>query len=231
MRIALCQINTTVGDFSGNTAKIIEYITKAKLLKADICVFPELAVTGYPPEDLLLKQKFVKDNQDALKEIAQHVKGIAAIVGFVDKNGKDLYNAAAILSGGKITGIYHKNHLPNYGVFDEKRYFKPGDEPFTTKVGGVKIGLNICEDLWIEDGPVKTDAAIGAEVIIAINASPYHAGKVAEREKLIQKQAKENGLYIVYTNMIGGQDELVFDGYSMVVDKMSKTEPCCHRSC
>ena len=222
MRIALCQINTTVGDFSGNTAKIIEYITKAKLLKADICVFPELAVTGYPPEDLLLKQKFVKDNQDALKEIAQHVKGITAIVGFVDKNGKDLYNAAALLGGGKITGIYHKNHLPNYGVFDEKRYFKPGDEPFTTKVGGVKIGLNICEDLWIEDGPVKTDAAIGAEVIIAINASPYHAGKVAEREKLIQKQAKENGLYIVYTNMIGGQDELVFDGYSMVVDKNGK---------
>ena len=222
MRLALCQINTTVGDFSGNTAKIIEYIARAKLLKADICVFPELAVTGYPPEDLLLKQKFVKDNQDALKEIAQHVKGITAIVGFVDKNGKDLYNAAALLGGGKITGIYHKNHLPNYGVFDEKRYFKPGDEPFTTKVGGVKIGLNICEDLWIEDGPVKTDAAFGAEVIIAINASPYHAGKVAEREKLIQKQAKENGLYIVYTNMIGGQDELVFDGYSMVVDKNGK---------
>ncbi|MFH1073734.1 MAG: NAD+ synthase [Candidatus Firestonebacteria bacterium] len=222
MRIALCQINTTVGDFSGNTAKIIEYIKKAKALKADICVFPELAVPGYPPEDLLLKQKFIKDNQEALKEITAHVRGITSVVGFVDKNGKDLYNAAALLSEGRVAGVYHKNYLPNYGVFDEKRYFKSGDKPFMAEIAGVKVGLNICEDLWIEDGPVKTDAVSGAEVIITINASPYHAGKVTEREKLIQKQAKDNSVYIVYTNMIGGQDELVFDGYSLVVDKTGK---------
>jgi NAD+ synthase (glutamine-hydrolysing) len=219
MRIALCQINTTVGDFRGNTAKIIEYIEKAKALKVDICVFPELAITGYPPEDLLLKDKFIRDNHEALKKISSHANKVAAVIGFVDKQGNNLFNAAAFLSEGKVKGVYHKNCLPNYGVFDEKRYFKPGEEPFIEEVAGRKIGINICEDIWIEDGPVKENASFGAEVIFTINASPYHAGKVSEREKLIQKQAKKNKVYIVYVNMIGGQDELVFDGYSMAVDK------------
>ncbi|MCX5776825.1 MAG: NAD+ synthase [Candidatus Firestonebacteria bacterium] len=222
MRIALCQINTTVGDFRGNTAKIIEYIKKAKALKVDICVFPELAITGYPPEDLLLKDKFIRDNHEALKKISSHANKVAVVIGFVDKQGNDLFNAAAFLSEGKVKGVYHKNYLPNYGVFDEKRYFKPGEEPFIGEVAGRKIGINICEDIWIDDGPVKENASFGAEVIFTINASPYHAGKVSEREKLIQKQAKENEVYIFYVNMIGGQDELVFDGYSMAVDKTGK---------
>src|SRR3989339_570570 len=219
MRIAACQINTTVGDFAGNAAKIKEFIERSKAVKADIAIFPELTIPGYPPEDLLLKQKFIKDNIDTLKEISSFVKGISAVIGFVDKVGKELYNAAAVVTDGKVTGIYHKMNLPNYGVFDEKRYFKQGEKPFIADIKGVNIGLNICEDIWLEDGPVKTEASDGAEVIITINASPYHAGKVLEREKIIQKRAKDNGVYIVYANMVGGQDELVFDGYSMAVDK------------
>lgn len=222
MRLAICQINTTVGDFAGNAAKIKEFIEKAKAVRADIAIFPELTVTGYPPEDLLLKQKFVKDNIETLKEITSFTKGISIVVGFVDKAGKDLFNAAAVITGGKISGIYHKMNLPNYGVFDEKRYFKQGETPFITEIKGVKTGINVCEDIWLEDGPVRTEAKSGAEVIITINASPYHAGKVVEREKIIQKQAKDNKVYIVYANMVGGQDELVFDGYSMVVDKTGK---------
>lgn len=222
MRLALCQINTTVGDFAGNTAKIKEYIEKAKALKADIAVFPELTITGYPPEDLLLKQKFITDNIQLLKETASSVKGITAIIGFVDRAGKGIYNSAAILTDGKITGTYYKMNLPNYGVFDEKRHFKQGEKPFVTKLNGVKIGIAICEDIWMEEGPAKAEAAAGAELIITINASPYHAGKVLEREKIIQKQAKDNKVYIVYTNQVGGQDELVFDGFSMVVDKSGK---------
>ncbi len=223
MRLSVCQINTTVGDFAGNAAKVKNFIEKAKALKADLAIFPELAITGYPPEDLLLKQKFVEDNLKTFKEITAFAKGISVIIGFVDKAGKDIFNAAALINDGSIVkGIYHKMNLPNYGVFDEKRYFKQGERPFVTEVKGVKIGINICEDIWLEEGPVKAEASSGAQVIITINASPYHAGKVKEREKVIQKQAKDNGVYIIYANMVGGQDELVFDGYSMVVDRAGK---------
>jgi len=223
MRLAICQINTTVGDFAGNSARIKEFIAKAKAVKADLAIFPELAITGYPPEDLLLKQKFVKDNLKTFKEISSFAGKISVILGFVDKVGKDIFNAAALIRNGAVVkSIYHKMNLPNYGVFDEKRYFKQGEKHFVTTVKGLKIGLNICEDIWLKEGPVKTEALAGAQVIIAINASPFHAGKVIEREKIIQKQAKDNGVYIVYANMVGGQDELVFDGYSMVVDQTGR---------
>ncbi len=218
MKIAIAQINVIVGDLDGNAAKIKDYIEKAKAEQASLVVFPELSITGYPPEDLLLKQKFISDNISALKSLASSVKGITAVIGFVDRQGKELYNAAAVVADGKVKHIYHKMLLPNYGVFDEKRYFKSGGKPLIFEVEGIKLGLNICEDLWSEDGPAKQEALEGAKVILTINASPYHAGKVKEREAVIQKQAKANRVTVIYTNLVGGQDELVFDGFSMAVD-------------
>jgi NAD+ synthase (glutamine-hydrolysing) len=213
----MAQINPTVGDLAGNRDKIIDYLGRARRLGADVAVFTELAVTGYPPEDLVLKPQFVKDNLRTLGQIAQKTRGITAIVGYVDSN-EGIYDAAAIMHNGRLVHVYHKMLLPNYGVFDEYRYFKPGTRFPVITVKGVNLGVNVCEDIWFADGPARTQAAAGAEVVITINASPYHRGKGMERQKMLASRARENNVFIVYANTVGGQDELVFDGHSMVLD-------------
>jgi len=218
----MAQINPTVGDLSGNRDKIIDSIGRARKLGADIVVFTELAVTGYPPEDLLLKPQFVKDNLRTLGEIAKATRGITAIVGFVDANDC-LFDAAAVLHNGKLVHVYHKMLLPNYGVFDEYRYFRPGRRFPVIAVHGVNIGVNVCEDIWYADGPARIQALAGAEVIITINASPYHKGKGRERIAMLADRARENGVFVVYANAVGGQDELVFDGYSLIIDPKGRT--------
>ncbi len=221
IRIALAQINPVVGDLSGNVQKIISYIEKARALKVELIAFPELAITGYPPEDLLLKPQFVNDNINALDQVKAASNDITAIVGFVDSN-KGLFNAAAVISNNRLIDVYHKKHLPNYGVFDEYRYFLQGRRLPVYDLGGIKIGVNICEDIWYRE-PTKIQAQSGAEIIININASPYHIGKVAFRENLVLTRVSESGVIIAYVNMVGGQDELVFDGASFVVDRDGKT--------
>ena len=219
LRIVCAQINCTVGDLEGNSLKIMDYLRKAKEYSANIAVFPELTITGYPPEDLLYKPKFIEDNLRKLKEITESVEDLVAIVGFVDKRDNNLYNAAAVISEHKVKGIYHKMILPNYGVFDEKRYFKPGDNPLVFKLNDRICGVNICEDIWHKDGPIKLQVSHGAQLILNINASPYYAGKIRDREEIIRKQAKENKIDIAYINLVGGQDEIVFDGQSMIVNR------------
>lgn len=217
-RLALAQINCTVGDLTGNVKKIKQYIQRAKTYQADLVAFPELAVTGYPPEDLLLKSLFIEDNLKALNQIVKATTGVTAVVGFVGKNS-DIYNAAAVIHERKLVGVYHKKHLPNYGVFDEYRYFKEGREYPVFLIRGARVGLNICEDIWYPEGPAWYQAAYGgAELIININASPYHIGKWKTREKMLSTRAFDNELYVAYLNLVGGQDELVFDGHSMVFD-------------
>ena len=220
-RISMAQINPLVGDLAGNRDKIIDYIGRARKQGADVVAFTELAVTGYPPEDLVLKPQFVKDNLRTLRKITKATRGITAIVGFVDNN-KHIYDAAAIMSNGKLVHVYHKMLLPNYGVFDEYRYFKPGKRFPIITIRGVNIGVNICEDIWYADGPARTQALAGAEIIVTINASPYHKGKGWERRQMLASRAKENNVYVVYANTVGGQDELVFDGYSMILDPRGK---------
>ena len=222
LRIAMAQINCLVGDLEGNFNKIRANIKAAEELGADIVVFPELAVTGYPPEDLLLKPKFVSDNLEYLKKLAKSVRDTAVITGFVDRKGKSLYNSAAVIYRGKVSGVYHKMRLPNYGVFDEERYFEEGDEASVFKFGECLFAVSICEDLWHQGGPIKLQAALGAKLIFNINASVYHAGKIKEREDIIKKQAKLNKVSIAYINLVGGQDELVFDGQSIAVDNKGK---------
>ncbi|HIO69201.1 MAG TPA: NAD+ synthase, partial [Nitrospirales bacterium] len=188
-RLAQAQINCTVGDLIGNTEKICQWIQRARALNADLVSFPELTITGYPPEDLVLKPQFVADNIDALQVVAAEAKGIVVVVGFVDyANG--LYNAAAVLAHGKVQGVYHKHHLPNYGVFDEKRYFLTGREQHVLVVNGVSVGLNICEDMWAPRGPIRIQASGGATVIVNISASPYQIGKIDERERMLRTRAK-----------------------------------------
>jgi NAD+ synthase (glutamine-hydrolysing) len=222
VRVAIAQINTTVGDLENNRKKILEWAERAREAKADTVIFPEMAVTGYPPEDLLLKTRFIEDNLESVKSIAGRVSGITAVVGFVDKDKKGIYNAAAVIENGKIKGVYRKNRLPNYGVFDEKRYFTPGSRPLVLKLRGTKYGVNICEDIWQGDSEAKKACSLGAKTLIVINASPYHEGKILERESVVLKQAKKNKAFIVYANLVGGQDELVFDGYSMVASPAGK---------
>ncbi|MEW6103347.1 MAG: NAD+ synthase [bacterium] len=217
LRIGISQINTTVGDIEGNCRKIREYIEKAKELKTDIIAFPELSITGYPPEDLLLKPKFVSDNLKGLNELAKEISDIVAIVGFVDRKEGNLYNASAIIHKGRIKKIYHKMLLPNYGVFDEKRYFKEGSDFCIFKFSGISFSVNICEDIW-DKKLVKKASSMGVKLIFNISASPYHLRKVKEREKILSYQAKKNSIFIAYANLVGGQDELVFDGASMVLD-------------
>ena len=217
-RLALAQINTTVGDIPGNTAKIVEYIERARALRCDLVAFPELAVTGYPPEDLVFRPHFVRENLDRTREIAAATRGITAVYGFVDDNG-GLRNAAAIAHNGGLAGVYHKKRLPNYGVFDEARYFVPGDDCPVYRLGGVPFAVNVCEDIWFEeDGdPLVAQSRAGAKLVVTINGSPYHAGKLkATREKLVSGLASRYNLHLAYVNLVGGQDELVFDGASMV---------------
>ena len=216
LRVAIAQINTTVGDLDGNTAKIIDYIGRAKEAGADIVTFPELAITGYPPEDLLLKNGFVQKNLDCLSKIMGHTKGITAVVGFADLK-QDIYNAAAVISDGELMGVHHKAFLPNYGVFDEQRYFRSGDELRVYEQDGVIFGVEVCEDSWYAEGPHRLQSLVGgAQVILVINASPFYAGKWKFREEMIATRATDNACFFVYGNLIGGQDELVFDGHTMV---------------
>ncbi|MFA4991226.1 MAG: NAD+ synthase [Candidatus Omnitrophota bacterium] len=217
IRIALSQINTIVGDLRGNKDKILSSIRAAAGKGADIAVFPELAVTGYPPEDLLFKKHFVRENIKYLKDIAARVKDMMVIVGFVDSKGPDIYNSAAVIQDKKIIHVYHKRHLPNYGVFDEKRYFAPGSGDKVLRIKGFSFAVNICEDIWVKDVP-----RVRADFLINISASPYHFGKLKEREKVLSAKAKKLRIPILYCNLVGGQDELVFDGRSAAFDKSGR---------
>jgi len=217
MRIALAQVNPTVGDLSGNARLVIDGIERAREAAADIVCFPELVITGYPPEDLLLKPSFVRDNLAQLEIVAHATKGISAVVGFVDEEG-DIYNAAAFLHDGEVTAVYHKVFLPNYGVFDEKRYFVPGHRCPIVELDGLRIGLSVCEDCWFPSGPMAWQAHHGAKLLININGSPYHYGKRAPREAMVGGRAADYGAFVAWVNTVGGQDELVFDGNSVVFD-------------
>lgn len=218
IRIGMAQINCTVGDLAGNTEKIIRYTEKAQEMCVDILSFPEMAITGYPPEDLLLKRDFIDENLKYLDIIKNKTGNICVVVGFVNRK-KGIYNAAAVIQNKKIAGIYHKMLLPNYGVFDEKRYFKEGDEYKVFSLNDINFGVTICEDIWFEDGPVRILSFAGnAEIIININSSPYHLGKWRLRETMLRERAKNSKVAIAYNNMVGGQDELVFDGNGMFLN-------------
>ena len=215
LRLALGQFNPTVGDIAGNTARIIELIDEARASHADLVAFPELAVTGYPPEDLLFKPSFLADSAAAVQRIAAASRGIAVIVGCVEV-GDDIANAAAVINDGRVLDWYRKMYLPNYGVFDEDRYFRRGDVCPVYVINGCPVGVNICEDIWYPVGPLVVQRDAGAEVIVNVNASPFHAGKAAQRERMIATRAADNGVFVAYLNTVGGQDELVFDGASIV---------------
>lgn len=218
MRIALAQINPTVGDLKGNTALILDRMDRARALGAEIVAFPELAVTGYPPEDLLLKPGFLSENLAAVRTIAAACRDIVTVFGFVDV-GDDIYNAAAVCAGGEVRGVHRKHFLPNYGVFDEERYFQRGSGFTVFRLGSVILGVTVCEDLWYAHGPAHTLAALGgAQLILNLNASPYSRGKWRFREKMLATRASDYAVNLAYVNMVGGQDELVFDGHSMAFD-------------
>jgi NAD+ synthase (glutamine-hydrolysing) len=220
LRIALAQINPVVGDLAGNVAKINAAYDQAEAAGCDIVAFPELAITGYPPEDLVLKPGFVADNLVALEQVASRTARCAAVVGYVASD-RDIYNAAAVCVGGAVAGTYRKRLLPNYAVFDEARYFTPGDDsdPYELYViGGVKVGISICEDVWSPTGPLAAQAAGGAELNININGSPFHAGKADSRERMLATRAADASCALAYVNQVCGQDELVFDGGSVVFD-------------
>jgi NAD+ synthase (glutamine-hydrolysing) len=212
-------MNSTVGDLAGNVQKISEAIEKARASQVDLIAFPELAIPGYPPEDLLLMPQFIEENLQALEKVAKRCKGLTAIVGFVDRQ-EDIYNAAAVIHDGAVRSVYHKCYLPNYGVFDENRYFQAGREALVFTLNDVTLGVNTCEDIWYPEGPTYAQAlGGGAEVIININASPYQAGKGLFREEMIATRARDNAVIIAYVNLVGGQDELVFDGGSFVTNE------------
>ena len=219
LNLALAQINSTVGDFEGNYKKITSYINQAREIGADIVAFPELCLTGYPPEDLLLKPEFIEDNLAWLRKIQQQSQDMTVIVGFVDRID-DIYNAAAVIHNKKIAGIYHKIFLPNYGVFDENRYFQAGRDVLVFTLDGTPVGINICEDIWYPGGPTRDQSLYGgAEVIINISSSPYHFGKAQSRFRMLSTRAEDNVVITAYVNAVGGQDELVFDGNSMVISE------------
>lgn len=233
-RIAMVQMNPTVGDLDGNARRILRWLREARAAKPDLVTFPELAITGYPPEDLLLKPKFVEDNRRVLNEVMRAARDVVAIVGYVGQGESagrhppsspvvaagrhEIYNAAALLAEGRLVTTYAKRHLPNYGVFDESRYFIPGRRLPLVTINGTVVGVNICEDIWLPNGPTRRQAAAGAEIIVNINASPFHLGKSRSREQMLATRARDNGVIVTYTNMVGGQDELVFDGHSVVLD-------------
>lgn len=224
LRLGMAQINPTVGDLEGNKGIISDYIRQAKAQDVDLLTFPELSLSGYPPEDLLLKAGFLRDNRKVLREVMVLVKGITVVVGFADSDGKGtIYNAAAVIQQGKVVAVYHKIHLPNYGVFDEERYFQAGKEPLVFVLKGTTIGVTICEDIWHSRGPAAVEVQEGgAEVILNISASPYHVGKGKIREKLLSESSRDNLAVISYNNLIGGQDELIFDGTGMIFDPRGK---------
>ncbi|MGH7355573.1 MAG: NAD+ synthase [Candidatus Rokuibacteriota bacterium] len=217
-RLGLAQVNPTVGDFEGNARKILDGMERARALGCHLVAFPELAVPGYPPEDLLFKSAFIEANLRVLADLARASRGLTAVVGFVDKQA-DIYNAAAILHDGAVAGVYHKQYLPNYGVFDEDRYFQAGTETPIFSLGDACVAVNVCEDIWYPAGPTTQQALAGAELVVNINGSPYHAGKARFRERLVGTRASDDLVCIGYVNMVGGQDELVFDGASLIVNE------------
>ncbi|HVG01500.1 MAG TPA: NAD+ synthase [Nitrospira sp.] len=232
LRIAMAQMNPTVGDLSGNVRRIVDWIREARRRQADIVAFPELAITGYPPEDLLFKAGFIEDTQRALQAVAKEARGLVVVVGYVGRGEAaasqpdaptplarrhNLYNAAALLFDRRMLASYRKRHLPNYGVFDEGRYFQPGVRLPMLVLNGTTVGINICEDIWFSAGPTKVRAAAGADVIVNINASPFHVGKGQTRERMLSTRARDNHVIVTYTNTVGGQDELIFDGSSVIV--------------
>jgi len=217
MRVALAQINATVGDIAGNEAKVREQLARAREAGAQLALFPELVVTGYPPEDLLLKEHFLADARAAVERIATDAQGIVALVGFPER-ADDVYNAAAVLADGGVRAVYRKVNLPNYGVFDELRYFQRGPGGATIDVDGVKVGLTICEDIWVPGPPMTDEALAGARLVLNISASPYQAGKGRQREQMIAQRARDSLAAVAFCALVGGQDELVFDGHSFVVD-------------
>jgi NAD+ synthase (glutamine-hydrolysing) len=217
-RVALGQINATVGDLEGNVRLIVRGIERARALGCSLVAFPELAITGYPPEDLLFKPAFIEANLRALDAVTQASRGLSVIVGFVDKRD-DIFNAAAVLHDGRRAGVYHKQYLPNYGVFDENRYFQAGTESPVFVAGETTFAVNVCEDIWYPAGPTALQALAGAELVVNINGSPFHAGKAHFREQMISTRALDDQVCVAYVNMVGGQDELVFDGASFIMNE------------
>ena len=217
-RIALAQINPIVGDITTNTSMILDYVQRARNLNVDLVAFPELAITGYPPEDLLFKKSFIQANVAAMNLIVEASEDVAVVVGYVEQDGIDLFNSAALGYRGRYIDSYRKIFLPNYGVFDEERYFKKGDVCPVYEINGTQVGINICEDIWYPMGPTVLQCGAGAEVIININASPFHAGKRIEREAMLSDRSSTHQVFLGYANTVGGQDELVFDGSSVIVD-------------
>ncbi len=215
MRVALAQINTTVGDIQGNLLRCMQNVAAAQAEGAGITLLPELALTGYPPEDLLQKDHFIDENLDALEQLAAAC-GNAVIVGFVDRDAHGVYNAAALLGNHRVLQVYRKRRLPNYGVFDERRYFTPGEHPGLTELGGTLMATTVCEDIWVPE-LAEEAASLGASVLFNVSASPFHAGKGATREEMLAERARANGVWLAYCNLVGGQDELVFDGRSVVI--------------
>jgi NAD+ synthase (glutamine-hydrolysing) len=222
MRICLAQINSTVGDFQGNLYKITDAIATARARGASLIAFPELALTGYPPEDLLLNESFVRTSKRFIRKVAAHAKGISVICGYVGSKGKAVFNSAIVAEAGEIKLTYSKVALPNYGVFDEKRYFTTGSEIPLLRIGSALAGLNICEDIWVCPGITERQAGFGARLIINISASPYHMHRVDERIDLLRSRARNNRCHVVYVNLVGGQDELIFDGASLAVGPNGK---------
>src|SRR4051794_11897153 len=217
LKIALAQINTTVGDLEGNAAKVREGISRARAEGAQLVLFPELTLTGYPPEDLLLKTHFLDATEAVLHELASEVEGIVALVGYPER-ADDVYNSAAVLADHSVAAIYRKIFLPNYSVFDEARYFQSGTDGALIELNGVPIGLTVCEDIW-EPGPPATDEALaGARIVVNLSASPFHAGKGIEREAMLIQRARDNNVAVLVCNLVGGQDELVVDGHSVAID-------------
>ena len=218
LRVALAQTNATVGDIRGNARKVSDNIARARDEGAALVVFPELAITGYPPEDLLLKTSFLDAAGVALRELAAQTHGIVAVVGYPEK-AEDVYNTAAVLADGEVVATYRKMYLPNYGVFDEQRYFQSGAEAAIFELNGIPIGLSICEDIWEPGPPAMTEALAGAQVILNLSASPYRAGVGRRRERMLEQRAVDNLTAVVFVNTVGGQDELVFDGHSLAIDQ------------
>ncbi len=217
MRLALAQINAVVGDLDGNRERILAAVADARAANADLVLLPELAVTGYPPEDLLLRPAFVRAAEESLHEIAAACTGITALIG-TPWFDRDLFNACAVCADGEVKAVYRKRYLPNYGVFDEDRYFAPGRDLLLLRCGRTLLGPTICEDVW-QPGPPATDLSLaGAELLLNVSASPYHVGKAEEREEMLVTRARDNSAYLAFCNLVGGQDELLFDGHSVVLD-------------
>ena len=217
LTLALAQVDARVGDLDGNVAIVREQIARARDAGAELVLFPELMLTGYPPEDLLLKEHFLQAAQEALAAVAADAQGIVALVGFPERSD-DVYNALAVLVDGAVHAVYRKTLLPNYGVFDEQRYFQAGDDAVVVDLGDARIGLTICEDIWTPGHPAQEEALAGATLILNASASPYYAGKGRQREAMLVQRARDNLSAVAFCNLVGGQDELVFDGHSVVID-------------